>query len=404
MYKAFKNWLDSNKIDNSNDIIGYLEIGNKNYNSSHSTNIDFAKDVEIFKQKLVNNKLSIDIKKEIDNLLKNSDQNLRSAVKIEFDIQNAMSLYYDFLTNSKSNDSQNTENFYDDIDRKCGGKNKIYYGAPGTGKSHIVSNNYPNYERVTFHPEYSYFDFIGGLRPVKREDESISYEFVPGIFIDVLVKTVNNKNEMNGIIIEELNRANTAAVFGDVFQLLDRDINGKSKYKIRNKDVCQYIKESTGKKCDYIYLPSNFEIIATMNSADQGVYVLDSAFKRRWLFEYVPIDFNQSDLNSLDIAGFEMKWAQFAPILNDYLTEIGVDEDRLIGQRFLNKLELNDKKLIASKLLIYLWDDVVRYNRHKLFRESKMFSKLIDSFNKDGIGCFEEELCNRLKLVKDEIN
>lgn len=118
----------------------------------------------------------------------------------------------------------------------------------------------------------------------------------------------------------------------------------------------------------------------------------------------MPIDFNQSDLNSLDIAGFEMKWAQFAPILNDYLTEIGVDEDRLIGQRFLNKIELNDKKLIASKLLIYLWDDVVRYNRHKLFRESKMFSKLIDSFNKDGIGCFEEELCNRLKLVKDEIN
>ena len=174
-----------------------------------------------------------------------------------------------------------------------------------------MNSTFQNYSRVTFHPEYTYFDFVGGLRPVKGKNDSINYEFVPGIFTDMLIKAVLNKNEMNGIIIEELNRANTAAVFGDIFQLLDRDDDGKSKYLIKNKDICEYIELITNKKCEEIYLPSNFDIIATMNSADQGVFVLDSAFKRRWRFEYIPIDFNDSDIREMKISGFEMFWSDF---------------------------------------------------------------------------------------------
>ncbi|MCC3665424.1 McrB family protein [Staphylococcus haemolyticus] len=345
-----------------------------------------------------------ELKEEIDDVLGVTANNLKAAVKLEFDILNATSLYSDFLNSNKNETSavDFDEEFFDDEGRITGGQNKIYYGAPGTGKSYVVNSTFQNYSRVTFHPEYTYFDFVGGLRPVKGKNDSINYEFVPGIFTDMLIKAVLNKNEMNGIIIEELNRANTAAVFGDIFQLLDRDDDGKSKYLIKNKDICEYIELITNKKCEEIYLPSNFDIIATMNSADQGVFVLDSAFKRRWRFEYIPIDFNDSDIREMKISGFEMFWSDFGSTLNEFLTEIGVEEDKLIGQRFINKKEMASNDLIASKLLIYLWDDVVRYNRQKLFKEHKMFSRLITQFKEEGIGCFVDDLKERLSKVKEE--
>ncbi|WP_220472975.1 AAA family ATPase, partial [Staphylococcus pasteuri] len=266
--------------------------------------------------------------------------------------------------NDKNEIIKTAKEFYDNEGRVTGAINKIFYGAPGTGKSYKVDSLFNNFERVTFHPEYTYFDFVGGLRPVQNEDKSVSYSFVPGIFTDILIKAVENKTKNIGIIIEEINRANTAAVFGDLFQLLDRDDDGQSKYIIKNKDICDYIENKTGKKCESIYIPSNMSIVATMNSADQGVFVMDSAFKRRWQFEYMPISFDAEDLKDVKIAGFDMYWKDFGAILNEHLSseEVDVDEDKLIGQRFINKHDMQDKDLIASKLLIYLWDDVVRYN------------------------------------------
>ncbi|WP_017637909.1 AAA family ATPase, partial [Staphylococcus sp. E463] len=325
-----------------------------------------------------------------------------------FNILQSLNLYYDYLVsdNDKNEIIKTAKEFYDNEGRVTGAINKIFYGAPGTGKSYKVDSLFNNFERVTFHPEYTYFDFVGGLRPVQNEDKSVSYSFVPGIFTDILIKAVENKTKNIGIIIEEINRANTAAVFGDLFQLLDRDDDGQSKYIIKNKDICDYIENKTGKKCESIYIPSNMSIVATMNSADQGVFVMDSAFKRRWQFEYMPISFDAEDLKDVKIAGFDMYWKDFGAILNEHLSseEVDVDEDKLIGQRFINKHDMQDKDLIASKLLIYLWDDVVRYNRQSLFKESKVFSNLIEHFKESGIDCFVDPLKKKLEVAKNEGN
>lgn len=272
----------------------------------------------------------------------------------------------------------------------------IYYGAPGTGKSYKMSQKYPDYKRVTFHPEYSYTDFIGGLRPVQRE--SISYEFVSGPLTDSILEALKNPDKKVGIIIEEINRANTAAVFGDAFQLLDRDNSGWSEYGIINKEMQDYFKKKDV-NVNEIKFPSNLSVLATMNNADQNIYVMDSAFKRRWGRVYMSINFEDSSLADENVAGFDISWGNFGSILNNHLSAIGIEEDKLIGQYFLTKEELASKQKFASKLLIYLWDDVVRYNRNEIFTETKNFSKLLDKFNNHGTDIFIQSLKEKLEGV-----
>lgn len=305
-----------------------------------------------------------------------------------------------------------------DSDLIFGGQNIIYYGAPGTGKSFIVDEKTKDYSyrrRVTFHPEYTYFDFVGGLKPI-QEDSEVRYEFVPGPFTEAIVHALNNPNSKCALIIEEINRANTAAVFGDLFQLLDRKSSGISEYIIKNKEVVDYIvsmlnesaklyyyqrltelsgdySESMGQQ---LFLPSNVWLYATMNSSDQGVFVMDSAFKRRWEFIYIPIDFSSSVNNNIIVDGFKITWEKFAVELNDTLVKInGITEDKLIGPYFLKKSDLSDKEKVASKLLIYLWDDVVRYQRDSLFVQKDRFSKLVQDFKK-GNQIFIDELNEKL--------
>ncbi|MFS7255116.1 AAA family ATPase [Carnobacterium divergens] len=299
-----------------------------------------------------------------------------------------------------------------------GGQNKIYYGAPGTGKSFIVDKKTKNYDykrRVTFHPEYTYFDFVGGLKPI-QEDNEIRYEFVPGPFTEAIAYALNNPNSKCGLIVEEINRANTAAVFGDLFQLLDRNNDGYSEYVIKNKEVVNYILSILEDKARYYYeqklveinggisfnneqqlfLPGNIWLYATMNSSDQGVFMMDSAFKRRWEFEYIPINFNASINRDITIEGFGVTWGEFAVELNNVLSKInGITEDKLIGPYFLKQNDLLSKEKIASKLLIYLWDDVVRYQRDSLFIEKNRFSIVIKDFN-DGKQIFIDELHEKL--------
>lgn len=411
-YNDFKEWLISNSISKPENVIGYLKRANQIYNNIVSEKVDFANQINEFFNINHNNKLAEEIKSEVDELLEGKSDDLKAAIKMKFDILTSVSLYFEYVSrnNSEMNellDQKDLTEFYDDKDRVTGGINKIYYGAPGTGKSYKVEMQYSGFERVTFHPEFTYFDFVGGLRPVQdTKNNSVSYEFVPGPFTDVLVKAVENKNEHCGIIIEEINRANTAGVFGDLFQLLDRDDNGKSNYVIKNKDICDYIEKTTQKRCENLYIPSNMSIIATMNSADQGVYVMDSAFKRRWQFEYMPIQFEESDLSLIEIDGFGMKWKDFGKILNEYLSDIGIEEDKLIGQRFISKNDLKNKELVAAKLLIYLWDDVLRYSRYKLFKEDKIFSNLVKQYTKDneGINIFVDELKFKLLETKKKSN
>ena len=291
-------------------------------------------------------------------------------------------------------------------------RNRLLFGAPGTGKSYKLEmerkelSEQPLYEndssikkitshqRVTFHSEYSYGDFVGTYKPVQRPDEDgnskISYEYVPGPFVRILVKALRNLNNNYLLIIEEINRANASSVFGDIFQLLDRDSDGISSYGIKaSLELEQYLEKQLGTSVDELRLPPNLYIWATMNSADQGVFALDSAFKRRWSFEYISIDGELGDhqLHRLPVylrvkkgGVFErLSWNKFRTAINDKLKKLDIEEDKLIGPRFLSHADIADaddekagKKAtsaVVDKLLAYIRQDVLKYNPHVFFRE-----------------------------------
>lgn len=322
---------------------------------------------------------------------------------------------YKFIPELRSDFSLNTSTISDDvllIDPDTIGKNLILYGAPGTGKSYEIDRRFPNNSnriRVNFHPEYTYYDFVGSYRPeplykieqplptFKKNDGTIhelgepyvNYTFVPGPFTLILEKALNSvKNddsEMFTLIIEELNRANAPAVFGDLFQLLDREPNGESTYAITNLELLRYLK-STGSidpNVNEIQIPSNLNIVATMNSADQGVFIMDSAFKRRWIFEYLPIEPDKA-VHKNDIIEYNKRlitWANFVKGINTLLSRHAINEDKHIGPYFLKPGETSDTQLVASKILLYLWDDVARHKRERLFIDGiHTFSDLVSKF------------------------
>lgn len=251
-----------------------------------------------------------------------------------------------------------------------GGENVIYYGAPGTGKSHAVEELVGKKRafRTVFHSDMQNSDFIGTLKPAV-EGGNVTYRFQPGTFSKALRHAWNTPDEEVYLIIEEINRAMAAAVFGELFQLLDRDQTGTSRYKVEfpSPEFSQWFNGSGGTQCDALILPSNLWILATMNSADQGVYPIDTAFRRRWKQIYVPIDYEIAPKLPLNIIGqssqpSERSWNEFVQVLNEFLIDnLGIAEDRLVGPRFLNSSDLSDKKL-PGKLLIYLWDDLLRHH------------------------------------------
>ncbi|EOW9530214.1 AAA family ATPase [Bacillus cytotoxicus] len=279
------------------------------------------------------------------------------------------------------------------------GVNLIVYGAPGTGKSHYLKTQYgEGCSRVTFHPEYTYQDFVGCLKP-KNENDMVTYKFSPGPFAKILKEAyVNLDNGSKTLIIEEINRANTAAVFGDLFQLLDRTTDGSSEYGIENDDLLAYLNEDTGLELKNIKIPNNLNIVATMNSADQGVFLMDSAFKRRWKFKYIPIVFNENDdicKTKLIYAGKTFTWKQFIEPINRHLAKLEVNEDKHIGPYFMKKEEIENREIFASKLLMYLWDDVLRHSKNLMFRQDQylIFSQLLTGFlNNEDV--FKKEIFN----------
>ncbi|OOZ90804.1 AAA family ATPase [Bacillus cereus] len=294
--------------------------------------------------------------------------------------------------------------------------NRLLVGAPGTGKSYLLKQesegvegtqgyfNTENIERVTFYNNYSYAQFVGAYKPKpstggEDQEHYITYEYVPGPFLRLLVRALKDyeQNQENCenylLIIEEINRANNpAAVFGDVFQLLDRDENGKSEYNIScSEEMKKYLNQEGLEQLTKLYIPPNLYIWATMNSADQGVYPLDSAFQRRWNPEYIDINDNEEKITGQQvyIKGYGVSsWNAFRKSLNNRLRELDVKEDKLIGPFFIKPQDLdseedgNFQRLFKSKLIRYLSEDVFKHNRNNhLFREKKSYSQLVTDYD-----------------------
>lgn len=308
--------------------------------------------------------------------------------------------------------------------------NWLIYGAPGTGKSNMIKAESAvfgaNSFRVTFYPDYSYAKFVGSYKPAtyyKNNGSSVSYHngrssstpaggivnepvidyrFVPGPFLSMLVKAW--KGLSNGenclLVIEELNRAAAAAVFGEIFQLLDRK-KGRSEYRVRLSDeAMSWIHEELLDAAfddirndimdKGIYIPRNFYLWATMNSADQGVFPLDAAFKRRWQVKYLPLDANEDKLDGLTLifAGTEYSWNYLRKSINSWLTiRAGVAEDRLIAPFFVSPEELTNRdnapEVFKNKLLLYLKDDVLRHKKGFFNADNQTISAISTHFKAD---------------------
>ena len=268
------------------------------------------------------------------------------------------------------------------------GNNTIFYGVPGCGKSYQIKKllkSVPdeNVVRILFHPEYTYSDFVGQIIPV-TEDGKITYNFVPGPFTEILKQANIKKNEDFYLIIEEINRGNAPAIFGDLFQLLDRK-DGESEYKINNKDIAKIVYLDENKK---VYIPKNLTIFATMNTCDQNVFTIDTAFKRRWRMKRIKNDFDcAEDILGKKISfenGVSFTWKEFATRVNDVIMRIDSImsvEDKQMGVFFVKDKDFEDVRIFAEKVLMYLWDDVVRFDKSQLFNSKyKTLDSVIDEF------------------------
>ena len=330
-------------------------------------------------------------------------------------------------------------------------KQKIYYGVPGCGKSYTIKKELDEVIesaedrssrifRVTVHPDYSYGDFIGSIMPKVKEGK-ISYEFVPGIFTRALKRALElkdkNENENVYLIVEEMTRGNIAEIFGDIFQLLDRDENGESEYEIDNENIYRSIykygssdsgnsKENETKKPENerwlsnnkIKLPSNFYIWGTLNTSDQNVFIMDNAFKRRFNFQLIKADGNKAEMDEKLDNEFKDKFfksfdenQKFWRLDNDFVNELNnyiikqleLNEDKQIGNYFI-KISGESQEfanVVANKLLYYLWYDVqkVTYGDKYIFNKDKI-TKFEDIFDRDNLNDifsknFYEEVINK---------
>lgn len=299
---------------------------------------------------------------------------------------------------------------------KTTGLQQIYYGAPGTGKSKTIKDLTfgESVIRTTFHPDSDYASFVGTYKPITEEvdlrdcygkkvidddtkevvkEERIAYKFIPQAFLEAYVKAWKKlgSSKKQYLIIEEINRGNCAQIFGDLFQLLDRNEYGFSDYPIvADKDMQKYLEkifagwEITNKdeinqlygeanmvnlimKGERLVLPSNLYIWATMNTSDQSLFPIDSAFKRRWDWKYVSISEGRDKETNAPLNWYintgdkQYKWWSFISKVNELIGSLTNSEDKKLGYFFCKAKDGEiDADLFVSKVIFYLWNDVFK--------------------------------------------
>lgn len=299
---------------------------------------------------------------------------------------------------------QSDESYLESI-RVGGGANILIYGVPGSGKSWTIQHEYCNdesrMERIVFHSDYTHSDFVGQILPDVSEG-LVTYQFTPGPFTRILKNAYETPDKEFFLIIEEINRGNAPAIFGEVFQLLDRKTEtaetnddgypiGTSEYGITNTRIASIVYKDPAHK---VRIPSNLSIIGTMNTSDQNVFTLDTAFQRRWDMRMIESSFSNVDpaLRDHPILDTTITWEGFCSGINTIILQksarITSSEDKRLGPYFIHKRDLifdpnedddavpesvrrkarQNNRRFAEKVLKYLWDDAFKFSREDIFR------------------------------------
>ncbi len=303
------------------------------------------------------------------------------------------------LVFSENETSSLDDSRIDESVRIDGGKNIILYGVPGSGKSYTLQRDYCNdnsvVEKIVFHPDYSYSDFVGQIMPSVDDSGIVSYKFNPGPFTNILKKAYHNPQIKHVLVIDEINRGNAPAIFGEIFQLLDRlkhDKNGfkkgSSEYAINNVDIANIVHND---KNASIRIPSNLWIIATMNTSDQNVFTLDTAFQRRFSMQLIENSFENvdDDFKNMKILDTDITWQKFCTTINEKIAQnnegLSSMEDKRFGVYFVNVDDLKSKENFAHKVIKYLWDDVFKFDRNIIFDTTKFktLEAVVKNFTKE---------------------
>ena len=299
-------------------------------------------------------------------------------------------------------------------ERVKGGMNIILYGVPGAGKSWTIKHEYcddeTRMERLVFHPDYTYSDFVGQILPTIEDDGTVKYEFMPGPFTNLVRKAYINPDKMYYLVIEEVNRGNAPAIFGDIFQLLDRDKDGGSEYYITNADIAKKVYLNPNHK---VSIPSNMSILCTMNTSDQNVFTLDTAFQRRWRMRLIKNKFHEEseerNFAETKILDTDVTWEKFFKEINNFILSKNIrmtsSEDKRLGTHFVSEDDLrfedgneSQNSRFPEKVLKYLWDDAFKFTKEDVFNLDKVKSL------EDVIELFVTSTGNeRFRVFKDNI-
>ena len=406
----------------------------------------------------------IDIFVEVKNIIKNHPdyEEVNKACNNRF-LSTGLKWYEKFLnemskdvSTERVGEQKDKENVDLEAIRLSSGENVLLYGVPGSGKSWTIEHEYCNadsvVERLVFHPDYTYSDFIGQILPAVDDDGQVSYKFTPGPFTNILREAYNHPQTEYILIIEEINRGNAPAIFGEVFQLLDRKVEvrdnddggpiGTSEYGITNMNIAEEM-YGKDKKTEQVRIPSNLSIIGTMNTSDQNVFTLDTAFQRRWDMRLIENDFTNIDsaLANAEILDTTVTWKNFCIEINNIVignsARMTSAEDKRLGAYFvhLRDLKFNENmgdlreydslrkkeskgsltdeeeakisdireairqnRKFPEKVIKYLWDDAFKFNREVIFEtaEYQSLEQVIRAF------MYAKGL-ERFKIFKDNV-